>query len=391
MSITRRTALTGLLASAAFTAWSTPGRASSRSDRRLVVILLRGGLDGLHAVPAIGDPDYAAARGRVALPSSEVLELDGLFGLHPALAPLMPLWNARQLSIVHATSMTYRGRSHFDAQQCLESGSPKPGQLSDGFLNRALASLGPSWQGDALSLTSSVPLILRGTSEVKSYDPRSKADPRDDFLSDVARLYEGDTMLFDTLSEGLATRELVESAMDAPGRGGRRSLRPSIEAASTLLTQADGPRIAFLEAGGWDSHSNQGRATGGLANRLTGLADGLIMLRDRLGPAWSRTAVLVVTEFGRTVRGNGTGGTDHGTGGAAFLAGGAVQGGRVIADWPGLAQRDLHQGRDLRSTTDLRALFGGVLHDHLGVSRAALGTDVFPGSGGLPLLRDLIA
>jgi uncharacterized protein (DUF1501 family) len=195
------------------------------------------------------------------------------------------------------------------------------------------------------------------------------------------------------LNGALAAREIAGDGADARMGGGRggQALAPLASAAARFLASPDGPRIAVLDAGGWDTHANQGAAQGPLALRLRGLDAGLQMLKTELGTHWRETTVLVVTEFGRTVAVNGTRGTDHGTAGCAFVAGGAVAGGRIVADWPGLAARDLHEGRDLRATTDLRSLFKAVLHERFGVAEAALARSVFPASDSVEPLEALTA
>src|SRR6185503_13799233 len=283
-------------------------------------------------------------------------------------------------------------RSHFDAQNVLENGGATPNATVDGWLNRALATLA----GDApqaVALADTVPLVLRGELAVTSWAPSRLPESDDDTLARVRRLYEAaDPALAASLSSALAAREIAGDAGDASmgGRGGQ-AVAPLASAAARFLASPDGPRVAVLDVGGWDTHANQGGAQGALALRLRALDAGLEMLKSELGANWQSTSVLVVTEFGRTVAANGTRGTDHGTAGCAFLVGGAVAGGRVIADWPGLATRDLHEGRDLRATTDLRALLKGVLHERFGVAEAALARTVFPASDAIAPIEGLSA
>jgi uncharacterized protein (DUF1501 family) len=367
-------------------------------DSRFVLMILRGGLDGLAAVPPYAEPAYAQLRGPIALPKpgtdGGVLDLDGTFGLHPALPSLHAMYNAREALIVHAAATPYRDRSHFEAQNVLEAGSVAPSAAAGGWLNRALAALAAAGDArDAVALADRVPLVLRGELAVTSWAPSRLPVPGDDTLLRVRRLYEAaDPALAQSLYDALEARALVgdtsEERMD--GRAGMR-VAPLATAAARFLASPEGPRIAVLDAGGWDTHQNQGAAQGPLAQRLTGLDTGLQMLKAELGAHWQQTTVIVVTEFGRAAAANGTRGTDHGTAGCAFVVGGAVAGGRVIADWPGLAAHDLHEGRDLRATTDLRSLFKGVLHERFGVSESALARAVFPGSDAVAPLEGLTA
>ena len=373
--------------------------AQSNPGSRFVLVILRGGLDGLAAVPPYAEPAYAQLRGSLALgkPGTEngVLDLDGTFGLHPALTNLHAMYRAREALVLHAAATPYRERSHFDAQNVLEAGSTAPSANGSGWLNRALAAL--DLAGDArgaVALADSVPLVLRGELAVTSWAPSQLPETDEDTLARVRRLYEAaDPALAASLNGALAAREIAGDGADARMGGGRggQAIGPLASAAARFLASPDGPRIAVLDAGGWDTHANQGAAQGPLALRLRGLDAALQMLKTELGTHWRETTVLVVTEFGRTVAVNGTRGTDHGTAGCAFVAGGAVAGGRVVADWPGLAARELHEGRDLRATTDLRSLFKAVLHERFGVAEAALARSVFPASDTVEPLEGLTA
>src|SRR5688572_9659411 len=367
-------------------------------DARLVLVILRGGLDGLAAVPPYAEPLYAQLRGPIALanPGSDggVLDLDGTFGLHPSLTNLHAMYGAREALVLHAAATPYRDRSHFDAQNVLEAGSVAPSGADGGWLNRALAALVDA--GDprqAVALADSVPLVLRGELAVTSWAPSRLPGPGDDLLVRLRKLYwAADPALAQSLYDALEVRAIVgdtsEQRMD--GRAGQAIARLASSAAR-FLGSAEGPRIAVLDAGGWDTHANQGGAQGVLAQRLRGLDAGLQILKSELGTHWRQTTVLVVTEFGRAVAANGTRGTDHGTAGCAFVVGGAVAGGRVLADWPGLAPRDLHEARDLRPTTDLRALFKAVLHERFGVGEAVLARAVFPASDSIEPLEGVTA
>ncbi len=404
--LSRRHVIHGLGALAASSGFaprlSFAGPGSGPEAPRLIVVILRGALDGLAAVPAYGDPSYRQARGTMALPPPGAegggFVLDDTFALHPRLRTLHALYQGGDLAICHAVATPYRDRSHFDGQNVLESGALHPFETADGWLNRALAALpGDQKTGKprGLAMGSTVPLILRGSEAVTSWSPSVLPALDEDTLHRLRALYRDDELLRTALTASLETDAMMAdvpgmAAPLRPPRRPRRDIEPIINAVGKLLSAPEGPRVAVLSLSGWDTHANQGRETGSLATRLGQLDAGLGQLKTALGPTWDKTAVLIVSEFGRTVAGNGTGGTDHGTGGVAFLAGGAISGGRVIADWPGLAKKDLFEGRDLRPTLDLRALLKGVLGDHMGIARGALDRQVFPASDDLPPLPDLI-
>lgn len=371
--------------------------AGGEGEARLVLVLLRGALDGLAAAPPVGDPHYARVRGELALGPAAGLQLDDLFSLHPALAFMGEQWRQRHLTLLHAVATPYRERSHFDAQDVLESGHARPHAAQTGWLNRALAGLPrpagrplPPQPGVALGAT--VPLVMRGPADVASWSPSRLPQLNDDTLQRLADLYAQDELLARRLADATAAQELASGAggMGGMGRAATAQLRQTASTAAAFLTREDGPRIAVLDSSGWDTHANQGGEQGALAARLTALDAGLRALHDGLGTAWRQTAVLVVTEFGRTVAINGTRGTDHGTGSAAFLLGGAVRG-RVIADWPGLSSAALHQGRDLAPTLDLRAVQAALLREHLGIDADFIAREVFPDAGRLARLEGLVA
>jgi uncharacterized protein (DUF1501 family) len=380
--------------------------ANTRSEARLVVILLRGALDGLSAVPPYGDPAYARLRGELAIPrpgaTDGAFDLDGTFGLHPELKFLAESWQAQQLTVLHAIASPYRERSHFDGQDVLENGMARAHASPSGWLNRAITALPGSAQGKdtGIALGANMPLVMRGPAAVASWSPSRLGGLEDDTLQRIADLYARDPLLAGRLADALDADNIARESQQQPGQPsmlGAPSRGPAAErytqtvrAAAGFLVRDDGPRVAVFDTSGWDTHANMGGSRGQLAQRLGSFDAGLRALRDALRNVWQRTAVLVVTEFGRTAAANGTRGSDHGTGAAAFLLGGAVNGGRVIADWPSLATAALYQGRDLKPTQDLRALFKGVLHEHLGVARAALESGVFPDSQAAPALKDLV-
>jgi uncharacterized protein (DUF1501 family) len=393
MIMQRRRFLLGAGALAASAAIPEVLFAHTGGSSRLVVVILRGALDGLAAVPPYGDPDYATLHRELAIAApggtDGALALDNTFGLHPALAYLHERFTAGELIVFNAVASPYRDRSHFDGQNVLENGLAKPIGSADGWLNRALAALPTSGRAAdrAVAVSQNVPLILRGAAAVISKSPQATPDVDEDLLARLADLYSKDDWFSARLSEAVQTDKMVDGA----GRAGYPDRVTAVARMAANLMRSDGgPEIAVIEAGGWDTHANQGGAKGVLAARLGGLDKALKTLADELGPWWPQTAVLVVTEFGRTAAVNGTRGTDHGTGGCAFLVGGAVRGGQVIADWPGLRRTALLDNRDLKPTLDLRSVFKTVLDEHMHVDANTLAKRVFPDSSGARPLSGLI-
>jgi uncharacterized protein (DUF1501 family) len=384
-------------AGAGLVASSIPGLALARAntDARFVLVILRGAADGLAVAPAFGDGNYAKVRGELALSANELNKLDGLFGLHPALSDIHEQYRKQQALLVHAVASPYRERSHFDGQDVLENGAAGVGMLRDGWLNRALAPLGGSLGNEvAIAMAQNTPLVLRGGNSVTSWAPSALPDAEDGTIERLQDLYAGDEFFATRLVQALDAQAIAEAdagmaSMNARGNEAQQ-MQTLASATARFLTARDGPRIAVLEAGGWDTHANQGTTSGALANRFEGLDAGVRTLRKELGDTWSETVVAIVTEFGRTVAVNGTRGTDHGTASAAILLGGAVAGGRVLADWPGLRQSDLYQGRDLQPTTDLRSVFKGILADHLELPESWIETRVFPDSSAATPMRGLV-
>jgi len=393
--LTRRTLLA---ASAGAATLSLPvfafGQAQA-TDKRLLVLILRGGMDGLSAVAPVGDPSYAALRGRLALPRSgegAALGLDDTFALHPNLPKMQALYRAGELLPIHACATAYRERSHFDAQNVLETGASAPFARSEGWLNKALGALPRARPEMGVALSAQAPLILRGPTPVATWSPSGLPDVDTDTISRLLALYDArDPALAHALESAMSANLVAmdSGALDMTGRGGRNVVATA-QIAARFLKDTNGPIAAVMETTGWDTHANQGLEQGPLARNLAQLDNGLDAFKSEMGAEWSNTVVLIATEFGRTAAPNGGNGTDHGIASAAFLAGGAVNGGRVLADWPGLSQRDLYEGRDLRPTLDLRAVFKGVLADHLQISHAALERDVFPDSASIAPRRDLI-
>jgi uncharacterized protein (DUF1501 family) len=376
--IDRRQALT--LASACCMAGLGPltpraALAAAPTDRRLVVVLLRGAMDGLAAVPAYGDPAYAAARGSLAMDGNDgLLDLDGFFALHPALVGMHGLYRAGELAVLHAVATPYRERCHFDGQDLLETGGASVGAERTGWLNRALALLPVRDRRLGLAMAPVTPLILRGDAPVMTWAPRVPAE-----APVVAAAY----------GEGLANRHGQGGGTILGTDVGRAGFGRLCREAGDLLKHPEGLRVAAIELGGWDSHQGQGRAEGQLANRLAMLDDGLMALKEALGPVWAETAVIVATEFGRTVAVNGTGGTDHGTASAAFVLGGRVAGGQVMVHWPGLTAERLLEGRDLAPTMDLRAAMMALLVGHLELEATAVASRVL-NAGHVGVLKDLL-
>jgi len=400
--VSRRGALAG---GAALFAWSFLPRLASAAggrDPRLVVVILRGALDGMSAVAPVGDPDYGALRESIALTTSgdrPALPLDGFFALHPAMPNFARQYKQGHATVVHACATPYRERSHFDGQDVLESGQPHVGPTDTGWLNRALAALPKGNRvsvGGGLGVGLVTPLVLRGPAPVLGWAPPVIPRADDTIAARVLDLYaHRDPLLADMLAKGLDTDRLASRAGmgNEKARGGADNadgMKAIAAGASRLLAQDDGPRLAALAFDGWDTHANEGAATGRLAQLLGGLDGALAAFEDGLGERWKETVIVVATEFGRTAKVNGTVGTDHGTGTVAFLVGGAVKGGRVLADWPGLKEAQLHEKRDLKPTTDLRAVLKGVLADHLGMPAGLLAARVFPDSAKVAPLKGLI-
>jgi len=392
MILRRRDFLAGALAAGGglLTSRVVFAGSGASSEARFVFVILRGALDGLAAVPPYGDPDYTRLRGELAFGApgtpGAVLKLDSQFGLHPSLAFLGESYTARELIVFHAIASPYRERSHFDGQDVLENGFAQPHAVQTGWLNRALAAV-PARERKELgvALGQNVPLVMRGPAAVASWSPSKLAALDEDTLARITDLYAHDPLLSQRLADAVTADAIAtagSNAMDssAPVRGNARYLEV-VRATASFLKREDGPQVAVFDTTGWDTHANEGAAQGQLAYRLAALDSGLRELKQQLGAAWGNTVVLLATEFGRTAAINGTRGTDHGTASAAFLLGGAVRGGRVIADWPGLSSGALYQNRDLKPTRDIRSVMKGVLGEHLRVTGAALETSVFPDSG----------
>jgi uncharacterized protein (DUF1501 family) len=397
--VTSRRAL--LLGGASFAAWAyLPkfARATEARDPRLVVVILRGALDGLATVAPIGDPDYAALHGSIALTSGgqhPAVMLDSFFGLHPSMPEFARLYANKQAAVIHAVSTPYRDRSHFDGQDVLESGYAGPGRVQSGWLNRALEALPRGERvASALAVGPTTPLVLRGAAPTVGWAPAALPQAADDTAMRLVELYRHrDPALATALSQGLQLEKAAAGNDMKPQPGGNAvsAMRNVARGAAKLMAADDGPRIAALAFDGWDTHANEGGLVGRLALLLSGLDGAFAEFESGLGEHWRDTAIVVATEFGRTAHINGTEGTDHGTGTIALLAGGAIKGGRVISDWPGLKPANLYQARDLAPTTDLRTVIKGVLADHLGINERVLAQTVFPDSAAARPMKGLIA
>lgn len=366
--------------------------ASAPWDMRLVVIILRGGLDGLDAIQPYGDPDFAALRPRLGGgEAAGALDLDGYFALHPGFAALHPLWQAGEFGAVHAVSTPYRDRrSHFDGQDILEAGLPDlvGGGLRDGWLNRMMQIIPGMEAEHAYAIGRETMLVLAGAAPVGRWSPEAQLviSPQARLLLNV--VHHDDPIFRDASEAAIAIAEMIEAEnevadetaammsenemMAAVARNGEH-----VKLAEFAATRLRGDtRIVSFSLGGWDTHARQRNALNTSAARLS---DTILTLKAGLGPAWDKTGVLCLTEFGRTARENGSAGTDHGTGGVVLYAGGALRGGQVMGEWPGLAEADLYAGRDLMPLRDLRAYPAWVMAAMAGLDRSALEGVIFPG------------
>lgn len=366
----RRTFLARSAAATALLAAPYVAVAQAATDRRFVFIIQRGAADGLGTLAPTGDPAFAGIRGAFAQDFAAGSRAGEFFTLHPNLAETGRLFAAREALFVHAVASPYRDRSHFDGQNILETGGRAAYVLRDGWMNRLLGLL-PGGQSRAIAVSATVPMVLRGTREVASYAPSALPDASDDLLARVGDLYESDPQLHSAWQQAMQTRTM---AGDISGGGGQNGAATG-QLAARLLSGSEGARIAVIETGGWDTHAAQ-RAR--LGQQLRGLDAMLGALKTGLGTDWANTLVVVATEFGRTAAPNGTGGTDHGTASLAMLFGGAVAGGRVLADWPGLRQGALHEGRDLRPTLDLDTLIASAVAQHYRLDMARSARALFP-------------
>jgi uncharacterized protein (DUF1501 family) len=397
MMLTRRQFLANAAVGAAsLMIWPKLTFAATGSDTRFLFVLLRGGLDGLESVPPYGDPGYRAIRGALALSPSAAKpahKLDDVFALHPSFDYAARLYAQGQFMPVVAAAPPYWGRSHFQAQNCVENGTGKPDGAQTGWLNRCIACM-PGVDG--LACAAVMPLTMRGSAKVETWSPPLPTDVDPVLLQRLQPLYAADTRLAVQFARAVAQQADPAvpgsgAGMMANGKSGKRQaggLPVMMAAAGGFMGKADGPRVAFVEDDGWDTHANEAAI---VTRKLAELDAGLEALHRSIGAMWGRTIVVVATEFGRTAHVNGTGGTDHGTGGSMFLAGGALRGGRVAGKWPGIGSGELYQNRDVHATTDFCSVFKGVLAVHLGIAGPSLESRVFPGSQAAEPLVDLVA
>ena len=372
---------------------------SGQASKKLVLVICRGGMDGLTVAPPVGDPDYEPLRRSLAI-GDTALKLDATFGLHPSLSAVHALALAGQARIVPAVATPDRARSHFEAQDVLESGAATVYGTASGWLNRAVGSLAAQRKVEAISIGATAPLVMRGPAAVSSWSPGKLVNAQARLPSLLQDLYKDDPVLGPAFARGLATETMAESAM---GDGGMSNMAPAANAKAYLkqgqdasrklgetvagfMREPNGPQIAAISLDGFDTHANQ---LGQLAVRLASLDALLDGLHTGLGDGWSDTVVVVATEFGRTARANGTAGTDHGTASTALVLGGGLKRGGIIGDWPTLKSASLFENRDVTPSLDMRALFKGVLAEQLGVDAKALDGVVFPGSAGVKPLVGL--
>ena len=389
--INRRTLLQFAGAGIAATPFAPlPVFAAAPTSKRFVLLILRGGADGLHMLAPWADRAYRDLRPGLALHrdgAPRVLDLDGYFAFHPALEQFAALYQQRELAVLPAATTRYRDRSHFDGQNLLENGTAMPYGAADGWLNRSVALLNEGDRRLGLALGPRVPLVLQGSAAVQTWSDSQLPEVSEEFLFRLEQIYSADEAFASTLelAQGTAPPDIDDSSMRSnPLRGPSLSL--SAQAAASFLARADGPRIAVLESQGWDTHFDQERR---LSQLFTEVAGAIMDLRTGLGEAWRETAVMVVSEFGRTAAENGSRGTDHGTGGIAVLAGGAIHGGRLLGDWPGLSPAALYEGRDLRATSFYEAAFKSVLIEHMGLAQSVVEDSVFPDSAAVTPMDNL--
>ncbi|WP_372023712.1 DUF1501 domain-containing protein [Tistrella mobilis] len=356
---------------------------AATSENRLVLVIMRGAADMLGMLPAVGDPDYATMRGDLAFTWEQVLPLNGRFGLTPALDQIHGWYSGGELLLFPAVTSQYRNRSHFDGQAILETGLDDPKKVDSGWLGRLIRARGGEMQ--SLSVGSGVPTVLRGATGLVSMPPGGMVLPTADVIDRMAQIYEHDPR-FAAFGEEIRQSSELVSGIET------KSIRElqAFDLAGQMLKKPGGARIAVLSSDGWDTHTRQGTVDGRLFRTARTLSKGLVMLRRKMGEdVWRHTVVLGLSEFGRTVRMNGSGGTDHGTGGFAFMAGGAVNGGRVVGEWPGLAPAALYENRDVAPATDMRAIIHTILADHLAITEAEI-RSALSGDGTPRAIPDLV-
>ncbi len=376
MSISRRSFLASACCLAAAPIFTPVSFAAMPGDNRFVTIVLRGAMDGLDLVQPYGEASFAGLRPDIAMkPEQGLIDLDGYFGLHPAAAALLPMWQARELAFIHAVSTPYRNaRSHFDGQDMLESGGDHVAEEKTGWLNRALAAIPRSTARKAIDINTSTELILSGPNIADVWASDSTLGTGADEAQFLKRLYAGDPAFAKALDEATRADQSAEMGMAPGARRGEQISDVAALAGKMLLGDY---RIASFSINGWDTHVQQVSQFKKAAGDLT---QAIVTLKNTLGPeAWKTTVVLAMTEFGRTVRQNGSGGTDHGTGGCCLLAGGAISGGKVLGKWPGISDQQLLDDRDLMPTADVREVAAAMLYKQFDVAPGDLTAKIFPG------------
>jgi uncharacterized protein (DUF1501 family) len=373
----------GLLLPLSHAAWAAR---SSQRGPRLVVMFLRGAVDGLNVVAPYAEEAYYDYRPSIAInrpgTTDGLLDLDGHFGLHPALAPLLPLWQAKQLAFVHACGSPDPDRSHFEAQAYMETATPGISTTRSGWLNRLATALHFERAADTVAFGATQPLITRGNAPTATFPvgqgaARMQPMDRDPVQIAFDAIYDGDPRLGRVYAEAIQSRTTLLAAVNqdmensAQGAPDPQGFSNDARRAARMMAADPSLRLVFFQLGGWDTHVNQGAGRGQLANRLKPLGQALATFQTALGPVWRETVVLVISEFGRTAHENGDRGTDHGHGNVHWLLGGAIAGGRVYGEWNGLAENALYQGRDVPVTTDFRAVIDLILEAHLGASTSA--------------------
>ena len=394
--ITRRGFILGSLCSIAMPTllggFSSISYANAPTEKRLVLVFLRGGMDSLGAVIPYGDPAYKSARKSLAIEErdSQMIDINGRFAFHSSMKPLHDFYKRGELAVIHAVATPYRERSHFDAQDLLENGTTEPRGSHSGWLNRTIQVLEKGQYQNkhqnnvlGLSIGSSKQLILSGRAKVTTWSPSVLREVDEDLLDRISRMYEQDELLHEALE--IAKDNMDISDVKGKLTRGAKSFISTMQAASKFLQKPKGPRIAVVDMNGWDTHSNQGSGKNGrLPALLRVLSEGVAEYRKGTADnVWKNTVIYIVSEFGRTVHPNGSGGTDHGTAGLSMVLGGNINGGRVITNWPGLSSSHLFEGRDLRPTTDLRSVSKSILNKHFGISPAVIDNSILPGTASL--------
>jgi uncharacterized protein (DUF1501 family) len=374
--------------------WALSGDNAGPSTKKLIVVLLRGGIDGLNVVVPYGDPNYYLLRPTIAVSkpgtANGAIDLNGYFGVHPSLNPLMPYWQDKSLAFVHAAGSPDPTRSHFDAQDYMETGLLGGKFSSTGWLNRLVSSI-PNQHSpvQALSVGPLLPRIFTGPAPVATVEnargPTNLPIDRPQIAQAFQSMYSGTDDIDMAFAEGMAAHKTINSALTAPqqqeqvmaNRGAPLPTASFGKQLANLFEKDPTVQVAFIDFGGWDTHVGEGAGKGQLANRLTPLASGLADLIDGLGPMYADTSIVVMSEFGRTAKENGNGGTDHGHGNVMWLMGGGVTGGEVYGRWSSLANNDLHEGRDLPTSTDFRTVLSFILNEQMKVPKKSM-KQIFP-------------